>query len=197
MKRTFLKQIGMQAARFGLWRLKLMYGERDVTEPIPEVRAGIGVEVRLATKDDLDSVDAAIASPEDLRLFRLSRESGAICFVAWVEGRPAGYSWLNLDALTLSCRVLRRLPPGYGYQCDSVVFPEFRGRKLFQKLSAAIYVYLREQGRRYACNLVARDNAASIEARRKLGATFRPVTILKFPFFPPFVAGGALFEAER
>lgn len=197
MKNALLKKIGMRAARLGLWRLKLMYGERDVTEPIPDVRTDAPVEVRIATRDDLDSVGAAIASPEDLRLFRLSRESGAVCFVAWVDGRPAGYSWLNLEALTLSARVLRKLPREYGYQCDSVVFPEYRGRKLFQKLSAAIYAYLRERGRRYACNLVARDNAASIEARRKLGATFRPVTIVKFPFFQPFVAKGALFGAGR
>jgi hypothetical protein len=52
-------------------------------------------------------------------------------------------------------------------------------------LTEAVYCRLAKEGFRFCCNLVDRDNAPSIAARRRLGAVFHPAPILKLPGLNP------------
>jgi hypothetical protein len=80
---------------------------------------------------------------------------------------------------------VQSLPPGGGYTYNSFVRPEFRGQRIFQCLTEAVYSKLEREGFQFCCNLVDRDNSPSIAARERLGAQFHAAPILKLPGLDP------------
>ena len=77
------------------------------------------------------------------------------------------------------------------------MFTDFRGKKIFQCLTREMYIYLKNKGYRYACNLTEKNNAASIAARRNMGARIDTLRFLKLPGLPLKVFGHRRFELER
>ena len=172
--------LGPPLAAAGVHVFRMYRGERDLEEPLAEPAAGLDFEIADAGPDDLAELldlvpDAQRAACRDAAGF------GSSCMLARHAGRIAGYSWYDLRLLTVRHIRIAELPPDAGYTFASYVLPEFRGQKLFQLLTHRVYGTMRAAGRRRGWNLVERDNAASIAARERLGATFVPVTIVKLP----------------
>ena len=186
------------------WRMST--AAKDLHEPIPEVQSLIDVEVDIATNGDFELIRDVLVEPFASE-FEEDFDERDLCFVAKVDGKIAGYSWLTFQPFELGAPV-GKFDIGCGsharYHADaahiygSQVLPEFRGKKIFQCLTREMYLYLKNKGYRYACNLIAVDNAASIAARARVGAKIDTLRFLKLPVVPLKVFGPPRhFDLER
>jgi ribosomal protein S18 acetylase RimI-like enzyme len=176
------------AGRLGVHYYSLYYGEKDLTEPTPEVEPGVDIRIAETAAEDIDELER-MRGGDARDLLRESIKIGSRCFVARCGDEPAGYSWVNDDVIDLLGMTLARLPEHVAFTYNSYVFPKFRGKKVFQCLTRAVYDDARRKGRRFVGNLVDRANAPSVAARRRLGAGFQDVRILKLPWLPPLILG--------
>ena len=172
------------AGRVGLHFYNMLYGERSLVEPVQHVEPPPDLEIRRATARELELV-ASKLDPPQAESCRIAAAQQSRCLLAMVGQDLAGYSWLNTDDIYLLSWRIQALPPEGGYTYNSFVHPEFRGQKIFQCLTEAIYTELQQAGFEFCCNLVDRDNAPSVAARRRLGAQFRAAPILKLPGLNP------------
>ena len=172
------------AALFGVRFYNMLYGERSLLETLEHVEPSSDLMIREATAGDLELL-SSVLDPEQAESCRTAADQQSRCLVALHGQEIAGYSWLNTrDVFLLSWRV-QRLPPEGGYTYNSFVRPEFRGQKIFQCLTEAVYSQLEQEGFQFCCNLVDKDNAPSIAARGRLGAQFHAAPILKLPGLDP------------
>jgi ribosomal protein S18 acetylase RimI-like enzyme len=172
------------AALFGVRFYNMLYGERSLGDAMQNVEPLPGLVVRRATPLDLARLGAVLA-PAQVKSCQIATAQHSNCFVA-VEGEEiAGYSWLNTSDIYLLGWKVQSLPPQGSYTYNSFVRPEFRGRKIFQRLTEAVYSELELEKFQFCCNLVDRDNAPSVAARRRLGAQFHAAPILKLPGLNP------------
>jgi ribosomal protein S18 acetylase RimI-like enzyme len=185
LTRRLERLAGRLAGLFGVHYYTMLYSEKSLVGEIEHIEAPDALEVRPASADDLEAIFARQTEEEE-RLGRRIHESGGQCLIAWWQDEMAGYSWLHRDRVLLLGDPLRRLPPEGGYTFNSWVWPEFRGRKVFQVLTEHVYRTLKAEGLAFCCNLVDRNNGGSIGARRKFNVAVRPAPILKLPGLDPF-----------
>lgn len=172
--------LGPLLAALGVHDFLMLYGEANLSRPLPEVRTGVPFDVALATQSDLDELLPLLPAAQQ-QACRSSIRFDSQCFLARHDGRIAGYSWYHPTLLSVLHLPIETLPPNIAYTFASYVLPEFRGKKLFQRLTVAVYDHARQEGRDFVCNLVERTNAASIAARQRLSVNFQPVRILALP----------------
>ncbi len=188
--------LGWLRRRTGVYSWRICFGEKDLREPIPEVHSPLDLEVVVASPDCLRKIEARLDG-EDKQDFQDGMESGDICYVAKSNGEIAGYSWVNLQTIEMAFGTIVQYPPDAVYLHTSLVFPEARGKKVFQYLSWKIYLDLENRGYRYACNLTFADNAPSLAARRNLNVKFKTLRFLKLPWMKLMVFGRPRFVLTR
>lgn len=169
---------------FGVRFYNMLYGERSLVDAVQTVEPPPGLEIRRAATQDLELLAAQLA-PTQAESCSIAAAQQSRCLVAVVGQQVAGYSWLNTADIFLLRWKVQALPPQGGYTYNSFVRSEYRGQKIFQCLTEAVYSELRQEGLRFCCNLVDRDNAPSVAARKRLGAIFRAAPILKLPGLDP------------
>lgn len=187
-KSALRHHLGNLAGKFGFYFLRMYYGEKDLNEPIPNIQAPTNLDISCANVEDLEQIKRMLP-PNQARLLQRYADLGDTCLVAKCDGKIAGYSWWNRREIRFGIHTFVRLPENMGYTFGSLVFPEFRGKKIFQCLTCAVYSSLKAQGCEFCCNLVDQANGPSVGARRNLGATFQPVRILKLPRLRPRIIG--------
>ncbi len=180
----WVRVISHTAGLFGVRFYNMLYGERSLLEPTKRVEPPPGLGVRRATSGDFELLASKLAPPQ-AESCRIAAAQQSRCLVALVGKQFAGYSWLNTEDIYLLSWRVQALPSAGGYTYNSFVQPEFRGQKIFQCLTEAAYTELQQAGFEFCCNLVDRDNAPSVAARRRLGAQFRAAPILKLPGLNP------------
>ena len=114
---------------------------------------------------------------------------GSTCFVALHQGQVVGYSWVHRSVIELFGHRVARLSANGSYTTNGFVLPEYRGKKVFQCLTCAVYTRMKAEGYTFTCNLVDRGNVASITARANLGARFQETWILLLPWVGAVVLG--------
>jgi GNAT superfamily N-acetyltransferase len=174
--------------------------EQDLQDPIPEVKPPIELEIGIATIDDLRSIEDRMdgASEKffhgDKEFFLAAVKRGNTCFVAKTNGQIAGYTWVNFHDVPLFFDAVARYPRDTAHTFNALVFPEYRGKKVFQAISRELYTYLKSQGYRYACNLISRNNVPAIRAKQTAGARVQMVRFTKLPYCQLKVSGPRRFE---
>ena len=180
------------AALIGVRFYNMLYGERSLAAALLHVEPPSELRIREATAEDLEILQAEL-EPAQAESCRIAAAQRSRCFVA-LQGREiAGYSWLNTREVFLLRWRVQSLPPGGGYTYNSFVRPEFRGQKIFQCLTEAVYSMLEQEGFQFCCNLVDKDNKPSIAARERLGTQFHSAPILKLPGLDPLPLRGLPF----
>jgi ribosomal protein S18 acetylase RimI-like enzyme len=185
LTRRLERLAGRLAGLFGVRYYTMLYSEKSLVGAIEHIEAPDAFEVRPASAGDLEAIFAR-QSEVEAELGRRILESGGECLIAWRQKEMAGYSWIHRDRVLLLGDPVTDLPPEGGYTFNSWVWPEFRGRKVFQVLTEHVYRTLKAEGLAFCCNLVDRNNGGSIGARRKFNVAIRPAPILKLPGLDPF-----------
>ena len=172
------------AALFGVRFYNMLYGERSLLDTLLNVEPPSDLVIREATAGDLELLSAAL-EPAQAESCRIAAAQRSRCFIALHGREIAGYSWLNTNDVFLLSWKVETLPPQGAYTYNSFVRPEFRGQKIFQCLTEAVYSKLEQEGFQFCCNLVDKNNKPSIAARQRLGAQFHAAPILKLPGLDP------------
>jgi ribosomal protein S18 acetylase RimI-like enzyme len=202
MRASDLKRIlSRTAGIFGVRYFDLYYGEKDLRAGVETVSSPIDLDVRRAGEKDLDYIIGRLG-PEAKRNFDFAKSIGSVPYVAVHDEKIAGYSWCNREMVDLVGMCVARLPREGSYNYNSLVFEEFRGKKVFQSLMGAVYRDMREAGGTFTANLVAKENKASVAARRRFGVRFQGVRFIKLPFADPipigkrFIVGAVVQEPQ-
>jgi hypothetical protein len=189
MNRVPIKRIlSRTAGFFGVRYFDLYYGEKDLRGEVEEVASPIDLKVRRADERDLEHIIGRLG-PGTKKNFDFARSIGSVPYVAVHDETIAGYSWCNREMVDLVGMCVARLPPEGSYNYNSLVFEEFRGKKVFQSLMGAVYREMKEAGCTFTANLVAKENKASVAARRRFGVKFQGVRFIKLPFADPIPVG--------
>ena len=176
------------AGLFGIRFYNLYYCEKDLLSEIQDVDLPIELEINLATEEDLEAIIKR-RGPKIQKEFDQAIKFGGFCYVALSDGNIAGHSWVNPDLIDLLGMKVAKLPDGGSYNYMSYVFPEYRGKKVFQNMIRAVYTRMKKERCAFTANLVDKSNAASISARRRFGVTFQNAQFLKIPGFRPIIVG--------
>jgi len=169
----------------------MLYSEKSLVGGIEHIEAPDFLEVRAATGAELETILAG-QSPDEAGISQRIVAAGGECLIAWRGGAMAGYSWIDRRQVLLLGNRVTDLPDEGAYTFNSYVWPDFRGRRVFQVLTESVYRLLAQEGFAFCCNLVDRNNAGSIGARLKFGVVTRPAPILKLPGVDPWSVRGPL-----
>lgn len=178
---TLRRLIGDLVRPLGVRFFDVHYLEKDLRGELQAIECPIALEVRLAEETDLAGI-LARSEPEIAARLERARAIGSTCYVAVHEGKIAGYSWANRKVVDMGGLIVARMPAEGAYNYESLVFPEFRGNKIFQCLIGAVYADMKAAGCTFTANLVDTHNAASIAARRRHGVAFQSARYLGVPF---------------
>jgi len=144
---------------------------RDLAEPFPEVPNPLGARIeRLHAPEASQAADEVAHFKKLRRLFLRAPKLGWQAYVARLDGRIAGATFISRDSI--SCYGLRvhGLSGEERYSANTFVLPEFRGQKLFHLLKIESYLDQRAAGVRRIYNMVQHTNAPSLRVHRNLGA---------------------------
>ena len=182
---------GRLAGLLGVRYYTMLYSEKSLVGGIEHIEAPDSLEVSAATGAELETIFAG-QSGDEAGIGHRILAAGAECLIAWRGESMAGYSWIDRRQVLLLGHRVADLPDGGAYTFNSYVWPDFRGRKVFQVLTESTYRRLAREGFAFCCNLVDRDNAGSIGARLKFGVVTRPAPILMLPGLDPWLVRGPL-----
>jgi ribosomal protein S18 acetylase RimI-like enzyme len=107
----------------------LYFFERDLTKPPPEFHARIPVDVRIGTREDLETLrDAFLEAGVEWKEIEERCARGDLCFFALAEGRLAHFMWLTSEPAPLGrIGVTVMMGPCEGYVYSSYTDPALRG----------------------------------------------------------------------
>lgn len=188
-QKTFLRRrLSNLAGACGFHLFQVYYSEKDLSQSIAEIDGPFGLQITSSLEQDIDNL-IQLFDGEDAESLKMSDEAGSECVVARVGDEIAGFSWINRKYIYFSDMKICELPPQISYTYGSFVFPHFRGQNIFQCLTAHVYLMCKAEGFRYVCNVVDRENYASIAARSKFCVLLQPIHVLKLPVLGPLVVG--------
>ena len=174
--------------RIGLKYVRMLVYERSLDTEIPKIETKVPVEVRLVSSEDVKNgyyQGVKLASGDDpsqhnKSLMRL--KNGDICFVAIVEHAVAGFAWLYMQKKKYEPAIETEisLEDGESLIYDRLVFPEFRGNGIGEKLNEERIHFLKARGFKKVYGYVYTDNIVSIKSLKALGLyPTRIITCLK------------------
>jgi GNAT superfamily N-acetyltransferase len=174
---------------FGLHFFNLYYGEKVLLLNSGPNSLADYTHVRLANHEDLDNI-IAITGMEIKERFERNLHLKSTCYVADFDGVIAGYSWTNRHVMSLLGMRLCCLSGNNIFLHDVFVFPEYRGKKIFQDMLYKVYDEMAHEGFLTISCFVDKDNSPSIAGFKRIGFKFKTAPILKLPGIRPFVIGG-------
>lgn len=171
-----------------LGRTQLIIYEKSLID-VPRIEAKIRVAVRPVALHHIKKLaevrGGILGSMRALayeRNLRKRLENGHICFIAEdKKGQIVGYCWVAFHEIFLS-EISKKLElsPEEADLYDAFIFPEYRGKKIYQKILQEIFTFLRKNQyvRAYGHALI--DNIPSRRGIARVG--YRPkkvVTLLR------------------
>ena len=138
---------------------------------IPEVESLLDFRVEEVSEDDLRAIIKNLEGTGYPESIARALRDGSVMYVA-KNKEPLGFTMLNREFITITNGViLQTLKPGEAYSYLSYVFPQHRGKKVFQKLKQVKYQKEFSKGTKRIYSVVEIDNKASIKAQEHLGVT--------------------------
>jgi len=191
----------LRRALHSLGTLELVtFFEKDLTQPLQEVRPPQGIIAGLATASDISSLVKLMeernkmiqpGGMKEFENFILSRfQKGGLCFLGKIGEKIVHYNWISFNwEQTLKARTLR-LKTDETYCLDAFTLREWRGKGIYPFIHYQALRHLKGKGVRMAYTLVDADNKSSkkthyLQAWKALG------TVLSF--IPRGAARGWIF----
>jgi GNAT superfamily N-acetyltransferase len=164
-----LPHVGLEVARLPLRRLNYLLVTRLLSEPLPDLRPRLELEIRPFTRVDLAHA-RSMDRPSEARLCERRLACGHRGLLALHNGHPVGYAWGCQEMITELERVPLKLEPGDVLCTDVFTVPGFRSQGIQTALTLARFRLFRELGYRRAICYIEEGNAPSLAVwRGKLG----------------------------
>ena len=164
-----LPSIGLEI--FGLFyrHLRFLVIARSLSDPIPDFRPMLSLEVRPFEQDDLKKV-REVNRPSEVKQCALRLERRHQGVIALNNGNLAGYAWGYTEVYPQLERVAIELQPGDILCNDVFTNPVYRGKGVQTALTIARFRLFRDLGFRRAICYIETNNTPSLSVwQRKLG----------------------------
>jgi GNAT superfamily N-acetyltransferase len=157
--------------------------QRDLTRPIGEMPARVGVRVTIAAESDIDQLATLVArryGPTGIGPYETLGIPGTIlhrfrrglrCFVARIETEIVHYNWIAFqrEESLGDAGSLIVLGDGEAYCSDAYTVEAWRGQGIHTVVLHQMLVFLRRAGYRKAYTDVGSDNKSSWKTHERLG----------------------------
>ena len=166
---------------FGVLR-HLTLCEKDLSQPLRDVRARVDLDVVHATEDDVDELvtmsaapDMQVADTERLRLLAHLLKSfrrGGRCFLGRVGKEPVHSNWIYFHqsgSVAIAPGRYLNLGPDEAYMTDGFTPRRWRGRGIHPAVNAQMLFYLQRSGLRRAYTHFLSDNLLSWRGLVRVG----------------------------
>lgn len=161
--------IGLDLLRLPYRHLKFFIVERSLSDPLPDIKPKILLDIRPFQRTDIYLVKK-IDLPSEARQCERRLELGHRGFIALYRDDMAGYAWGYTKISPLLERVQIELEPGDVLFSDMFTNPAFRGHGVQTALSLARLRLFRDLGFRRAICYIEVGNLPSLNVwTRKLG----------------------------
>jgi hypothetical protein len=139
-----------------------------LNQKLEEEKAGMHFNVEIATDADLIALKDKLKGTGYPEGIDLAMRDGSTVYLAKAHD-ILGFSLINRSLVSVTDGViLRRLKPNEVYSHYSYTLPEFRGKKVFQKLKREIYNREFSRGVEKVISIVDVTNTPSIKAQEHL-----------------------------
>ena len=174
------------AGLFGIGFYNLYYVEKNLLTDIATVEPLIEIEIRKAADGEMREILNRLTD-KDRKNFEYNIEIKGICYVAAHKDRIAAYSWASLKYIYLDGMKLAELPAKGSYHGDTYVFPEFRGKKILQKLIDTVYSDMKQAGCFFTGTIIAKNNIPAVAANKSFHLKYQTAHILRIPGPKPLI----------
>jgi len=166
-----LPLVGLEIARLPLRHLDYVLVTRSLSEPLPDLRPRVALEIRPFTRADLAAA-ATMDRPSEARLCARRLAEGHLGLLALHDGRPAGYAWGCAELDPELERVPLQLEPGDVLCTDVFTVPAYRGQGVQTALTLKRFLLFRGLGyRRAVCYIEAGNTPSRAVWQGKLGGS--------------------------
>lgn len=144
---------------------------RDLSKPLPELRASVPLEIRPATPDEVVEQAAALKQPLDPELRRLFADRlrcGFVCWSGWVDGELVAYNWIQPRAGEDDGDYVD-LRDGEAHMLDAYTIEHWRGHGIHGAINREMLASLRRSGYRYSYSRISLTQRRSLKALYELG----------------------------
>ncbi len=166
--KSALPTVGLEIARLPYRHRRFLIVARSLTEPLPDVKPKIELEIRPFELADLDFV-RRIDRPSEARACALRLERGHIGLLAVHQDQMVGYAWACTEVHPSLERVRLNLAHGDVLCVDAYTAPAFRGKGVQTALALARCRMFRDQGFLRAIAYIESRNHPSLAVWRKIG----------------------------
>jgi hypothetical protein len=148
---------------------RMVVFRKDLAEPFPQVPNPSGARIERYDYSDLQAFCEQLRDAGARTFLLHGRSQGQVCYLAWVDDRPVGMTFICTGDLCFRGRRVATLSADERHSCNSLVLAGYRGRKIFHQLKMFSYRDQAAAGVRRIYDWVATDNAASIKTHLNLG----------------------------
>ncbi len=170
--KQFLRNIG-----FAFYSLYYYEKDLDSFNEKDYISADISQEIKEASEEDIENI-ILMSDTETKKRIILYKKQGSMCFIALYRGKIVGYTWINKRNINIYDKILCPVKENSVFVFGSFVFPEYRGKHIFQELISFSCTEMKERGYKYISNFVSTDNIPSITARAKFNLPKKRMLIL-------------------
>jgi GNAT superfamily N-acetyltransferase len=157
---------------------KVVIYEKSLTN-IPRINTRIKVNIKLTSLDEIRKICVMRVRNKDSLTKRLN--DGHLCFIAEREGDIVGYCWVAFQELYVS-EIDKKIKFSNTEAClyDAFVFPEYRRKRIYQKMLVEIFKFLRKKGHEKAFINILSTNISSQRGVEHVGfQSIKNVTFLR------------------
>ena len=142
--------------------------ERDLDQPIQEIKAKVDLTIAPAEKSEIESIIKLVeardsngqkAKVQNIILNRFQK--GSLCFLGKIGTEVVHYNWISFNwDESLAGRFLH-LKENEAFFLDAFTLEKWRGEKIYPAVQYQLFHYLKQRGYRKIYTLVDTDNRSS------------------------------------
>jgi GNAT superfamily N-acetyltransferase len=152
----------------GLLDYSVVY-RRDLSLRLQPFRARIPITVRIATDDELESIQGITNSAyHRAAVLRERARTGSKCFLGLIDGKIVAFNWIAFGQVDDELYRIR-LDPLDAYCIDAHTIEPYRGQAIHTELLSRLLEYAKTEGLRHAYTRVSAMNVASWKSHLRLG----------------------------
>lgn len=151
--------------------------ELDLKKNYPEVAIEQQLLFRLATQQDIDSMDEEHYDyDEKSKQYSKDRlKKGDKCVLAVLDNRIIGYLWLMKDYMELSQYNYILLSKNRAYTYKGFVLKEYRGKRIHAAMYKYIITMLKKERKRFVVSSVETSNKPGLKSKSRDRAKYEQI----------------------
>ena len=160
--------------------------ELDTEKKYPKVDTGLNISFRLATEEDLASMNNELYDYNSIgmKYARNRLKAGDRCILTIHNNKIVAYIWVMRGFIELKQDKLLKLPDNKAYTYKGYVLNEYRGKRIHSVMYGYLVNMLKKEGVRYVFSAVDKDNKSALQTKLKNRADYDLVgTLSHIKFF--------------